>query len=70
MTAINHTIRGNSRAAIAGRAARAVRKANAWKVQAGLISKAGLRRWARSAAEMAARDPEAVAHWRGVVRFA
>lgn len=67
---VDHSIRGNSRAAIGGRAARVVRQFNAWKVSAGVMSRAELRRWARNIARAAASHPEEFNHWSGVVRKA
>ncbi len=65
---IDTSIRGNSRAAIAGRAARHVRVSNAWKVSAGHLSASKLRRWARRIEREARQAPEQFAHWAGVVR--
>lgn len=59
--------RGNSRAALAGRAARVIRRANTWKVRAGLLTRAGLTRWARSVERACLADPESFDHLTGRV---
>lgn len=68
MTTINTTIRGNSRAAIAGRVARKVREANQWKVRTGRMPLSTLRRWARRFEAECLQDPERFAWWGDVVR--
>lgn len=65
---ILRTVPGNSPAAIAGRCARAVRRANAWKVAAGRLTQADLRRWARRIEREAKAHPGDFAHWAGVLR--
>jgi hypothetical protein len=65
---VDFNLAGNSRAAIAGRAARAVRRANRWKVSAGLITRHELRRWAQLVRKEAGENPARFTHWVGVVR--
>lgn len=68
MTEINTSIRGNSRAAIAGRASRKVRAANKWKVRTGRMPLSTLRRWARRVEAECLKNPSEYAWWGGVVR--
>ena len=66
---INATIKGNSAAAIAGRAGRMVRRSNQWKVTSGRMTQAQLRRWVRRIEADARANPVDFAHWEGVVRL-
>lgn len=61
-------VRGNSPAAIAGRAGNVVRRANAWKVTTGLITRKYLRRWVRQIERAALDRPGDFAGWAGVVK--
>jgi len=68
MQTIDHSIRGNSRAAIAGRAEKCVRQSNAWKVVTGVLTRRQLTKWAHRVARDAVARPEDFAFWPGVVR--
>lgn len=59
---------GNSPVAIARRAGRVVRRCNAWKVRAGLLTTKALRRWVRDVEASARECPESFAGWSGVVK--
>lgn len=60
--------KGNSPAAVAGRAARKVRAANAWKVKAGRLSRKQLAKSASAVERQCRAEPEAFRHWSGVFR--
>jgi hypothetical protein len=61
-------IKGNSVAAMAGRAAAMVRRNNAWKVREGFLTRRDLARWARQVEARCKEAPENFAGWHGVVR--
>ena len=63
-----NTVKGNSPAAMAGRAAAMVRRANAWKVRDGRLSRRDLARWARKVETRCKANPADFAGWNGVVR--
>jgi hypothetical protein len=60
--------KGNSPAAMAGRAAKVVRKNNRRKVAARLLSQSQLRRWAKSVEADCRINPWRYAMWRGVTK--
>jgi hypothetical protein len=64
------SIKGNSAAAMAGRAAAIVRRANQWKVREGQLTRRELRRWARQVEARCKAAPAGFAGWAGVARRA
>ena len=58
------SVKGNSPRAVSGRVGKTIRKANAWKVQAGLLTPAQLRRWVRSAEALCRVNPAEFLFWR------
>jgi hypothetical protein len=64
----NKATKGNSRHAMARRAARVVRNCNRWKVREGLMSQRDLARWAKRVRAEALMDPTPFVGWAGVVK--